>query len=183
MYFFRDPPRVTPINDNLVISPADGLVLKIECAVPPEELGLGSEALNRVSIFMNVFDVHVNRIPITGIISNLAYRPGKFVNASLDKASDFNERQCIKITTKGGSIIGLIQIAGLIARRIKCDVKTNQKVNAGERFGLIRFGSRVDLYLPNGVSTLVVVGQRTIGGETVIADLTSKEPPRLGEIR
>ena len=183
IYFFRDPPRVTPTKNNLVVSPADGSILKIECVVPPEELELGNDQFNRVSIFMNVFDVHVNRIPISGIISNLAYRPGKFVNASLDKASEFNERQCIKITTNEGNVIGLTQIAGLIARRIKCDVKTNQSVLAGERFGLIRFGSRVDLYLPTDVPPLVAVGQRSIGGETVIADLSSKEAPRLGEIR
>ena len=132
---------------------------------------------------MNVFDVHVNRIPITGKISQLAYSPGKFVNASLDKASIFNERQSIKITTPAGYELGVIQIAGLIARRIKCDAKLNQSVNSGERFGLIRFGSRVDLYLPNDVPTLVVVGQKVIGGETVIADFSSEETSRIGEVR
>ena len=183
IYFFRDPPRVTPTKEGLVVSPADGYLLKIENTLPPDELELGDKPLNKISIFMNVFDVHVNRIPITGKISQLAYRPGKFVNASLDKASKFNERQCIKITTPAGYELGVIQIAGLIARRIKCDAKLNQSVNSGERFGLIRFGSRVDLYLPNDVPTLVVVGQKVIGGETVIADFSSEETSRIGEVR
>ena len=183
IYFFRDPPRVTPTQEGLVVSPADGYLLKIQNTLPPEELELGNESFNRISIFMNVFDVHVNRIPIAGTISQLAYRPGKFVNASLDKASEFNERQCMKITTHGGYEIGVIQIAGLIARRIKCDLKKNQSVNTGERFGLIRFGSRVDLYLPSEIPTLAVAGQRMIGGETIIADVSSKETPRVGEVR
>ena len=172
VYFFRDPPRITPMRGGLVVSPADGVVQMIERATPPKEIGIGSEPLNRVSIFMNVFDVHVNRIPIAGKISNLAYRPGKFFNASLDKASEFNECQCIRLTTNEGADIGFVQIAGLIARRIRCDLVENQIVNAGERFGLIRFGSRVDVYLPDSLSAIVSVGQRMVGGETVIADLT-----------
>ena len=183
IYFFRDPPRVTPTKEGLVVSPADGHLLKIENTLPPEELDLGDKPLNKISIFMNVFDVHVNRIPITGKIAQLAYRPGKFINASLDKASKFNERQCIKIITPEGYELGVSQIAGLIARRIKCDAKLNQSVISGERFGLIRFGSRVDLYLPKDLPILVLAGQKMIGGETVIADFSSEETSRVGEVR
>ena len=181
VYFFRDPPRVTPMRDGLIVSPADGVLQMIKCVIPPEEIALGNKPLNRVSIFMNVFDVHVNRIPIGGKISQLAYRPGKFLNASLDKASEFNESQCLRITTNEGTNVGVIQIAGLVARRIKCDVVENQLVDTGERFGLIRFGSRVDVFLPDGISTLVSVGQRMVAGETVIADSKALEKPWIGE--
>ena len=181
VYFFRDPPRVTPTRDGLIVSPADGAVQMIEYALPPKEIALGSKPLNRISIFMNVFDVHVNRIPIAGKISQLAYRPGRFLNASLDKASELNECQCLRITTNEGSNIGVIQIAGLVARRISCDVMKNQLVKTGERFGLIRFGSRVDVYLPDGISILISVGQRMVAGETVIADFKAQEGPRIGE--
>lgn len=182
-YFFRDPDRTTPVRDGLVISPADGVVQSIGLAAPPAEIGLGDTPRNRISIFMNVFDVHVNRIPIAGRIVKLAYRQGKFFNASLDKASEFNERQSFHLKTEDGADVGVVQIAGLIARRIKCDLSEEQSMKAGERFGLIRFGSRVDVFLPNGVPPMVAVGQRAIAGETVIADFRAQEPARNGEIR
>jgi len=182
-YFFRDPDRFTPTRDGLVVSPADGVVQMIQDAVPPPEIEMGDQPLNRISIFMNVFDVHVNRTPIAGTISKLAYRPGKFVNASLDKASDFNERQSVRLTTADNIEIAFVQIAGLVARRIKCDIEEGQNLLTGERFGLIRFGSRVDVYLPKEVSALVSVGQRAIAGETVIADFQATEQPRNGEVR
>ena len=182
IYFFRDPPRVTPTRDNLVVSPADGSVLKIVKAVPPKEIELGNNPLNCISIFMNIFNVHVNRIPVAGKITRITYNPGKFVNASLDKASEYNERQCIRITTNQDLEIGVIQIAGLIARRIKCDVSESEMVNTGERYGLIRFGSRVDVYLPSETNILVSVGQIMVAGETVIADLGSHEEQRFGVV-
>ena len=182
IYFFRDPPRVTPMKDHLVVSPADGSVLKIVKTVPPKEIELGNNPLNCISIFMNIFNVHVNRIPVAGKITRVAYNPGKFVNASLDKASEYNERQCIRITTNEGLKIGVIQIAGLIARRIKCDVSINEMVDTGQRYGLIRFGSRVDVYLPSETNVLVAVGQIMVAGETVIADLGSQEEQRFGVV-
>jgi phosphatidylserine decarboxylase len=181
--FFRDPPRVTPLRDGLIISPADGVVQLIDRAAPPPELDMGEEPRNRVCVFMNVFNVHVNRVPIDGTIAATHYRPGKFFNASLDKASEFNERQSLRLTTVEGRDIAFVQIAGLVARRIRCDVAAGQLVKAGERFGLIRFGSRVDVYLPDGVEPLVVLGQRTLAAETVLADLGGTEPARTGEIR
>ena len=183
VYFFRDPARITPTKEGLVVSPADGVVQMIKKAVPPEEIGFGTSALTRVSIFMNIFDVHVNRIPISGVIKQLAYRPGKFFNASLDKASEFNERQSVRLETHHGPEIVFVQIAGLVARRIKCDILEEQAMLTGERFGLIRFGSRVDVYLPDNVSVLAAVGQLTVAGETVIADFNTREDPRTGEIR
>lgn len=182
-YFFRDPERITPVRAGLVVSPADGLVSAVESAVPPIELGMGDAPLTRISIFLNVFDVHINRAPADGTISALSYRKGTFVNAVLDKASDENERQSVRMTTLDGRDIAFVQIAGLIARRIVCDLVQGQAVQAGERFGLIRFGSRTDVYLPNGVAPLVAPGQRMIGGETVVADLQSSEGPRSGEVR
>jgi len=182
-YFFRDPPRITPTRAGLVISPADGIVQMIQAAVPPAELGLGPQPLTRVSVFMNVFNVHVNRIPVAGSVANLAYRPGKFFNASLDKASEFNERQAVALRLVDGRALAVVQIAGLVARRIRCDLKASQTVRTGERFGLIRFGSRVDVYLPDGVAPLVALGQTTIAGETVIADLAAAEAARHGEER
>jgi len=182
-YFFRDPDRVTPTHTGLVISPADGVIQSIQETIPPIELEMGNKPFNRVAIFMNIFDVHINRVPITGIISKLAYRPGKFFDASLDKASEFNERQSIRITLPNNKDVALVQIAGLVARRIKCDVMENQSVKTGQRFGLIRFGSRVDVYLPKDISILAVPGQRTVGGETVIADLEASKQTRIGEIR
>ncbi len=183
VYFFRDPHRVTPVRDGLVISPADGIVQLIDTAAPPEELDMGPDARPRICIFMNVFDVHVNRVPIDGTISKLSYRPGKFLNASLDKASEFNERQSLCLTMKDGRDIAFVQIAGLVARRILCHATEGQAFKAGERFGMIRFGSRVDVYLPDGVEPLVALGQRAIGGETVIADIEARESGRIGEIR
>ena len=183
VYFFRDPARVTPTREGLVISPADGVVQMIKKALPPEEITSGASQLVRVSIFMNIFDVHVNRIPIGGTITQIAYRPGKFFNASLDKASEFNERQSVRLKTDQGAEIAFVQIAGLIARRIKCYIAENQTIRTGERFGLIRFGSRVDIYLPDDVPILVAVGQRAVAGETVIADFNVQEDSRIGEIR
>jgi phosphatidylserine decarboxylase len=183
VYFFRDPDRVTPGRPGLVISPADGVVQSIVEAVPPPELDMGETPLVRIAVFMNVFDVHVNRVPCDGTITRLAYRPGKFFNASLDKASEFNERQGVRLTTGDGLNLAFVQIAGLIARRIKCQISEGQAVRAGERFGLIRFGSRVDVYLPVGVAPLVIPGQRAVAGETVLADMNSQEPARSGSIR
>jgi len=182
-YFFRNPDRVTPTRAGLVISPADGLVQMIEPAVPPPELGMDPSPRPRVSIFMNVFDVHVNRIPTDGTVTAIAYHPGKFLNASLDKASVDNERNSFRLQLDDGRDLAVVQIAGLIARRIKCDLTAKQAVRAGERFGIIRFGSRVDVYLPPGTAVLACVGQRAVAGETVLADLAAAEPARLGEIR
>ncbi len=182
-YFFRNPDRITPIREGLVISPADGVVQMIEPAAPPAELEMGNAPLTRVSIFMNVFNVHVNRAPADGRIEKLAYRQGKFLNASLDKASEHNERQSVRMKLADGRDIAFVQIAGLVARRILIWVEEGQKLGAGERFGLIRFGSRVDVYLPDGVSPLVCVGQIAVAGETVIADLAAGESPREGEQR
>lgn len=183
IYFFRDPDRVTPVRPGLVISPADGRIQLIMDAAPPPELGLGAEKRPRISVFLNVFDVHVNRLPIDGRVSAANYRPGKFLNASLDKASEDNERMAIAITLADGRDIACVQIAGLVARRIICDIGAGAEARAGARYGLIRFGSRVDVYLPIGVTPLVVVGQRVIGGESVLADLTGQEPARSGEVR
>jgi phosphatidylserine decarboxylase len=176
-YFFRDPARTTPQREGLVISPADGRISQVASAVPPAELGLGDEPYMRVSIFMNVFDCHVNRAPVPGRISKIAYTPGLFLNAELDKASDENERNGLVIETNG-TRVGVVQIAGLIARRIVSFVKEGDSLVTGERFGLIRFGSRVDVYLPMGVIPLVGEGQTAIAGETVIADLKGIEPAR-----
>jgi phosphatidylserine decarboxylase len=179
-YFFRDPWRVTPQREGLVVAPADGIVVAVERAAPPAELGMGEAAMTRVAIFLNAFDVHVNRLPMGGRVAKLAYTSGKFLNASLDKASDENERMAIRLATAEGSDIALVQIAGLIARRIVCTLTEGQAVVAGERFGLIRFGSRTEVYLPPSWATLVIAGQRVVGGETVIADSHSQEPPRQG---
>jgi phosphatidylserine decarboxylase len=182
-YFFRNPERITPSREGLVVSPADGVVQLIQPAAPPPELEMGNAPLTRVSIFMNVFNVHVNRAPIDGRVEKLAYRPGKFFNASLDKASEHNERQSVRMRLADGRELVLVQIAGLVARRILIWIEEGQGLAAGERFGLIRFGSRVDVYLPDGVSPLVCVGQTAVAGETVIADLAAAEPPRTGEQR
>lgn len=177
-YFFRDPVRSTPTREGLIVSPADGVVSLIEKAVPPAELGMPDEALTRVSVFMSVFNCHVNRAPIAGKIAAIAYRPGKFFNASLDKASADNERNSLCIEMADGRQIAVVQIAGLVARRIVCFSSKGDDIQTGERFGLIRFGSRLDVYLPDDVHPLVSVGQTMISGETVLADLTSDEPPR-----
>ncbi|MFC6686880.1 phosphatidylserine decarboxylase [Jhaorihella thermophila] len=174
-YFFRDPERVTPSREGVMVSPADGIVSLIEPAVPPAELGMEDEPLTRVSVFMSVFNCHVNRVPISGEITAVAYRPGKFLNASLDKASEDNERNSLRIRMKDGREIAVVQIAGLVARRIVCFVTPGLWMQTGERFGLIRFGSRVDVYLPDGVEPLVEVGQTMIAGETVIARLDNPE--------
>lgn len=179
-YFFRDPQRVTPLRDGLMISPADGVVSMIGPAVPPQELGLGPAAMTRISVFMNVFNCHVNRLPISGTITKVAYRPGKFLNASLDKASVDNERNALAVRLPDGRDYAVVQIAGLVARRIVCDVKAGQALRTGERFGMIRFGSRLDIYLPAGVQPLIALGQSTLAGETVLADLASDEPARIG---
>ena len=168
--FFRDPNRETPSGANLVICPADGRLLPIVDAAPPPELGLGEEKRPRLSIFMNVFNVHVNRIPCNGTVTSLAYRPGKFINASFDKASAENERMGLRLKTDGGDEIAVVQIAGLVARRIVCNVQEGQTVCRGDRFGIIRFGSRVDVYLPDGARVLASVGQNVKAGETVLAD-------------
>lgn len=183
VYFFRDPDRTTPVRDGLVVSPADGRVIMIVPAVPPPELEMGDRPLTRVSIFLNVFNVHVNRVPAEGTVVRTEYRPGKFLNAALDKASAENERMAIRHRLPDGREIAYVQIAGLVARRIICTLTAGRPVRAGERMGLIRFGSRTDVYLPDGVQPLVCVGQTMIGGETVIADLHSPEPQRLGEVR
>ncbi len=182
-YFFRDPDRVTPVRPGLVVSPADGEVSLVCDAAPPAELGMGTAPLQRVSIFLNIFDVHVQRVPIDGTVAAVDYRPGKFLNAALDKASEDNERMSVRLTMTDGRDIAFVQIAGLVARRIKCTLKPGQAARAGERYGIIRFGSRVDVYLPAGAAPLVAVGQRAIGGETVIADLQSGEGLRSGEVR
>ena len=182
-YFFRDPIRVTPTRAGLVISPADGVVQMITKALPPAELDMPIAALTRVSIFMNIFDVHVNRLPVSGQVAALSYSAGKFLNASLDKASEENERQSVKIRMEDGIEIAFVQIAGLIARRILCWIQPEQVVKVGERYGLIRFGSRVDIYLPEGVSALVIEGQKVIAGETILADMLSEEEPRRGIVR
>jgi phosphatidylserine decarboxylase len=183
VYFFRDPARVTPQREGLIVSPADGVVEMIADVAPPAELALGREPRTRVSVFMNVFDCHVNRIPIAGEIKRLIYVPGRFVNAALDKASEENERQLVELETSSGKSIIFVQIAGLVARRIVCRLGEAQTVGTGERFGLIRFGSRVDVYLPAGVEPLVAVGQRCVSAETVIADLASNEPARQGAVQ
>jgi len=182
-YFFRDPDRVTPSRPGLVIAPADGRISRIGPGVPPAELEMGPEPRTCISIFMNVFNCHVNRVPMDGTIAKVAYRPGAFLNASLDKASEENERQALRLTTADGKDIAFVQIAGLVARRIVTDVRPGQTVAAGERFGLIRFGSRVDVYLPDGVQPLVVLGQTTIAGESVLADFNSSETARMGDVR
>jgi len=188
IYFFRDPPRTTPVRPGLIISPADGRVVAIRQVTPDQGLGLGSEPRTRISIFLNIFDVHVNRSPCDGTVVHAVYHAGKFLNASLDKASIDNERMALALSMTGdhpgnGKKVGVVQIAGLIARRIVCTAKLGHELKAGEHYGLIRFGSRCDVYLPPGMNALVAVGQKALAGETVLADCQSTEPPREGEIR
>ncbi len=173
-YFFRDPERFPPQGKELVIAPADGRISAIEEVVSPKELDLDSEKRTRISIFLSVFDVQINRSPVAGKITKIVYVPGKFLNAELDKASEENERQCLTLETGNGTRVGCVQIAGLIARRIVTFVQQGATVEAGERFGLIRFGSRTDIYLPPGIKPVVSVGQTAIGGETVLADMGSR---------
>lgn len=169
-YFFRDPVRVIPLDPNLVISPADGVITAVDQAVPPAELGLGRDKRTRISVFLSVFNVHVNRVPVGGTVTRISYRPGKFLNADLDKASEDNERNSL-IIKNGENEVAVVQIAGLIARRIVCWAKEGDQIAPGARFGLIRFGSRLDVYLPKGAVTLATVGQTAVGGETVLAEL------------
>ena len=171
LYFFRNPERVVPDRSGVIVAPADGRVVLVGPAVPPEELGLGSAERWRVAIFLSVLNVHINRVPVSGVVTRIAYRHGAFVSASLDKASDSNERNAIAIRLGDGKSLAVVQIAGLIARRIICSVQEGDLVETGSRFGLIRFGSRTDLYLPEGVVPLVRPGQSMIGGETVIAEM------------
>lgn len=179
-YFFRDPERVVPQQEGLIISPADGVVSLIQDVVPPAELGLGEAPLTRVSVFMNVFNCHVNRAPVAGKITAIAYHHGKYLNASLDKASEHNERNGLTIETPEGVRIGVVQIAGLVARRIVCFVEEGAELQVGHRFGLIRFGSRLDIYLPPGVAPMVAVGQTSVAGETVLADMSGTQQARIG---
>jgi phosphatidylserine decarboxylase len=180
--FFRDPTRLTPTREGLIVSPADGVVSAVVSVTPPPELGLEG-TWTRVSVFLNVFDVHVNRVPLGGTLIKSIYHPGRFLNASLDKASEHNERQSLVVETQKGLQIAFVQIAGLIARRIVCEVREGQELKTGQRFGMIRFGSRADVYLPEGIVPLVAEGQRMVAGESILADLDSKEPQRLAEVR
>ncbi len=187
-YFFRDPARVAPVRTGLILSPADGKVVAVREVVPYSDLGIGDEMRTRISVFLNVMDVHVNRMPADGLVTACYYRKGKFINASFDKASEDNERMTVVLKLTGehpyaGRNLGVVQIAGLIARRILCDAREGSTFKAGERYGIIRFGSRADIYLPVGLAPLVSVGQYMIGGETVLADCTSSEVARAGEKR
>jgi phosphatidylserine decarboxylase len=171
VWFFRDPQRAIPEGAELVICPADGVVCQVSSAVPPTELGLGTTPLARVCVFMNIFNVHVNRVPVESVVEKIAYRPGAFFNASFDKASDLNERMSLVLRTPEGTRLVVVQIAGLVARRIVCRVKDGAKLRSGERFGLIRFGSRVDVYLPTSAIVTARVGDRVLAGSSVIATL------------
>jgi phosphatidylserine decarboxylase len=181
IYFFRNPIRVVPNRKGLVVSPADGKIVGISKVIPPKDLEIGEDQVYKISIFLNVFDVHVNRIPFGGVIKKVLYHQGQFVNASLDKASDLNERNTLVIENEDGIKIAVVQIAGLIARRIRCDVVVDDKVETGQIYGLIRFGSRADIYLPKSSIPSVIVGQRAIAGETVLSDLDSQEAERTGK--
>jgi len=172
-YFFRDPTRVAPSRPGVILAPADGRVISITSTAPPAELGLGANSRWRVSIFLSVLNVHVNRVPATGTVARIAYRHGAFLNASLDKSSEANERNAIALRLPDGQELVVVQIAGLIARRIICSLREGDAVHGGDRMGIIRFGSRTDLYLPEGVQPLVCEGQIMIGGETVVAELNA----------
>lgn len=176
-YFFRDPVRVVPLEEGLVVSPADGTIASVGPCTPPPELGFGSEPMQRVSVFMSVFDCHVNRAPVAGRVVKIVYRPGLFINADLDKASEDNERNAIVMEAANGRY-GIVQIAGLVARRIVCFVAPGESLGVGDRIGLIRFGSRVDVYLPEAARPLVGPGARAIAGETIIADFRTEKPRR-----
>ncbi|MFV0626295.1 MAG: phosphatidylserine decarboxylase [Alphaproteobacteria bacterium] len=182
-FFFRDPERVVPEIKDVIVSPADGIVQMIAKVNGPEELGLEKQKFTRVSVFMSVFNVHVNRCPAEGKITKAIYVPGKFLNATLDKASKDNERQLLSLKTKNGSDIAFVQIAGLVARRILCEATEGQEYKTGDRFGLIRFGSRLDVYLPEGVEPQVCLGQTMIAGETILANLSSNAAPVKGNIK
>jgi phosphatidylserine decarboxylase len=180
VYFFRDPWRVTPTREGLLVSPADGIVLSIAPARPPPELDMGDAEIPRIGIFLNIFDVHVTRAPIGGRVAALRYTKGRFVDASRDDASLNNERMAIRVAPSEGPEIAYVQVAGLVARRIVCDLREGQRIAAGQRMGIIRFGSRVDVYCPPPYVTMVVAGQRMVGGETVLADRLTQEPQRQG---
>jgi len=179
-YFFRDPWRVTPTRQGLLISPADGSVVSIATAAPPPELAMGGAAVAQIGIFLSVFDVHVIRAPLGGRVAALRYTKGRFLNASRDEASRHNERMAIRLAPPEGPEIAFVLVAGLLARRIVCDLREGQEVVTGQRIGIIRFGSRVDVYCPEGYVPMVIAGQRMVGGETVLADLLAHEPARLG---
>ena len=176
-FFFRNPKRAVPSDANLVVSPADGKVVAITLETPPQELGLGEEKRYRVSVFLSILNVHINRMPVGGKVKNIIYQPGSFLNASLDKASVFNEKNTliIEVNEQPENLLGISQIAGVIARRIVCEAHEGQQINKGEIFGLIRFGSRCDVWLPVGVVPQVIIGQTAIAGETVLADMNQKE--------
>ncbi|MDX2050433.1 MAG: phosphatidylserine decarboxylase [Rickettsiaceae bacterium] len=178
VYFFRDPVRIVPQSTELVTSPADGIVQSISIVSPPLELGIKDEEMTRVSIFLNLLNVHVNRVPVAGKIKKLHYNPGKFFNASLDKASIHNERQLIVMETETKHEIAFVQIAGLISRRIVCDLEEGMNVSLGDRFGIIRFGSRLDVYLPKNIDILISPGQTAVAGETIIANLKNTKLPK-----
>jgi phosphatidylserine decarboxylase len=180
VYFFRDPWRVTPTRPGLLISPADGIVVSLAPATPPPELAMGDAAVVRIGIFLNIFDVHVTRAPVGGRVAAMRYTKGRFVNASLDKASEHNERLAIRVAPPEGPDIAFVLVAGLVARRIVCNLYDGQQVATGQRIGIIRFGSRVDIYCPPPYVPMVVAGQRMVGGETVLADRLAEEPPRQG---
>ena len=180
VYFFRDPWRVTPTRPGLLISPADGIVVSLAPATPPPELAMGDAAIVRIGIFLNVFDVHVTRAPVGGRVAAMRYTKGRFVNASLDKASEHNERLAIRIAPPEGPDVAFVLVAGLVARRIVCNLYDGQQVATGQRIGIIRFGSRVDIYCPPPYVPMVVAGQRMVGGETVLADRLAEERPRQG---
>ena len=180
VYFFRDPWRVTPTRPGLLISPADGIVVSLAAAAPPPELAMGDAAILRIGIFLNIFDVHVTRAPVGGRVAAMRYTKGRFLNASLDKASDDNERLAIRIAPPEGPDIAFVLVAGLVARRIVCNLYDGQQIATGQRVGIIRFGSRVDIYCPPPYVPMVVAGQRMVGGETVLADRLAEEPPRRG---
>jgi phosphatidylserine decarboxylase len=180
VYFFRDPWRVTPTRPGLLISPADGIVVSIAAATPPAELAMGDMGVVRIGIFLNIFDVHVTRAPVGGRVAAMRYTRGRFVNASLDKASLNNERLAIRIAPPEGPDVAFVLVAGLLARRIVCNLYDGQQVASGQRVGIIRFGSRVDIYCPPPYVPMVVAGQRMVGGETVLADRLAEEPPRQG---
>ncbi|MBO6038160.1 MAG: phosphatidylserine decarboxylase [Acetobacter sp.] len=171
LYFFRDPERVTPTSPHNVVAPADGRIVSIEKITPPQELGLGTTPVWRIATFLSMLNVHVNRVPATGVVTRVVYTPGLFINANLDKASEDNERNALTITLPDNRTLAVVQIAGLVARRIVCSVTEGTSVQVGERFGLIRFGSRTDVYLPPDIEPLVSVGQTMVGGETIMAHL------------
>lgn len=172
IFFFRDPERYAPVEDKIVISPADGVVTRVEYGVrAPDDLGYGNKKFNKVSVFLNVFNVHVNRVPVEGLVTKVSYKAGKFFSANADEASEENERNSVVVKTHEGIEVIFVQVAGLVARRIISDIKEGQEVKAGDRYGIIRFGSRADIYLPEDISIKSLVGQTMIGGETIIAKL------------